>query len=73
MPGRATFRIEFLMEEVEVSSSLFRRIFLIASRAVVGAPVVVVVVDSLAGRSGVEGLVRDSRTRWNLRFLVSSA
>lgn len=59
MPGRATFRIEFLMEEIEVSSSLLRRIFLIASRAVVGAPVV----DSLAGWSGVDGLVRDSRTR----------
>lgn len=65
MPGRATFKIELRAAERSESSVLVNRAFLMVSRVVVG--------DGLGGWSGVEGLVRDSRTRWNLRFLVSSA
>lgn len=65
MPGRATFNIELRAAERSESSVFVNRAFLMVSRVVAGA--------GLGGWSGVEGLVRDSRTRWNLRFLVSSA
>lgn len=65
MPGRATFNIELRAAERSESSVLVNRAFLIVSRVVAGA--------GLGGWSDVEGLVRDSRTRWNLRFLVSRA
>ena len=65
MPGRATFKIELRAADSSESSVFVNRAFLIVSRVVAGA--------GLGGWSGVEGFVRDSRTRWNLRFFVSRA